>query len=203
MTNSPTPADRTIEISGHKIAPGKRHRFELDTPNLYTNTPLGIPVEVINGAKPGPVLLICAAIHGDELNGTEIIRRISGTRNIHRVHGTLILVPAVNIYGCINQSRYLPDRRDLNRCFPGSDSGSLASRPENTAQKNAHDTAASAPVVATTSRGSQMPEASCQSALGRGQWPTVGFPADNNAEPAGQSNFRVLNVHDTAEGVAR
>lgn len=117
-----------IEIAGQTIAPGERCRFDLESPNLYTNTPLGLPVEIIHGRYSGPTLMVCAAIHGDELNGVEIIRRLSGFRNIDRLHGTLVLVPAVNIFGFIHQSRYLPDRRDLNRCFPGSERGSLASR---------------------------------------------------------------------------
>ena len=117
-----------FELAGHTIEPGERVRFELETPNLYTNMPLGLPVEVIHGRYAGPRLLVCAAVHGDELNGVEIIRRLSGFRNIDRLHGTLILVPTVNMFGFIHQSRYLPDRRDLNRCFPGTERGSLASR---------------------------------------------------------------------------
>ena len=120
--------NEAFEIAGEVVAPGQRVRLSLDTPNLYTNTPLGLPVEVIHGRYTGPRLLVCAAIHGDELNGVEIIRRLSGFRNIDRLHGTLILVPAVNIFGFIHQSRYLPDRRDLNRCFPGTERGSLGSR---------------------------------------------------------------------------
>ena len=87
-----------------------------------------MPVEVIHGRLAGPVLLICAAIHGDELNGVEIIRRMRSFRSLNRLHGTLVLVPVVNQFGFIHQSRYLPDRRDLNRCFPGSEKGSIASR---------------------------------------------------------------------------
>ena len=117
-----------IQVAGQTIAPGERCRFDLESPNLYTSTPLGLPVEIIHGRYSGPTLLVCAAIHGDELNGVEIIRRLSGFKNIDRLHGTLVLVPAVNIFGFIHQSRYLPDRRDLNRCFPGSERGSLASR---------------------------------------------------------------------------
>ncbi len=87
-----------------------------------------MPIEVIHGRKPGPVLLVCGAIHGDELNGPEIIRRLRSFRGINRVNGTLVLAPVVNLFGFIHKSRYLPDRRDLNRCFPGSERGSLASR---------------------------------------------------------------------------
>jgi predicted deacylase len=74
------------------------------------------------------VLLVCAAIHGDEINGVEIIRRVRSFRALNRLHGTLVLAPVVNMFGFIHQSRYLPDRRDLNRCFPGSERGSIASR---------------------------------------------------------------------------
>jgi uncharacterized protein len=117
-----------FEIAGHVIQPGERLQFDLPTANLFTHTPLDMPVEVIHGKYVGPVLLICAAIHGDELNGVEIIRRMRCVRGIDSLHGTLILVPVVNLFGFIHQSRYLPDRRDLNRCFPGSKNGSIASR---------------------------------------------------------------------------
>ncbi len=95
---------------------------------LYTHGELNMPVQVINGKRKGPTLFICAAIHGDELNGVEIIRRLMKVKALQRLKGTLIAVPIVNLHGFINQSRYLPDRRDLNRSFPGSSKGSLASR---------------------------------------------------------------------------
>lgn len=117
-----------FEIAGQTIAPGERLRFNLPATNLYTHTPLDMSVEVIHGRYQGPVLLVCAAIHGDELNGVEIIRRVRSFSGLKRLHGTLVLVPVVNLFGFIHQSRYLPDRRDLNRCFPGSDKGSIASR---------------------------------------------------------------------------
>ena len=126
-TKKRTP-NTALRIAGCTIEPGQRQRFDLAMPSLYTNTPLGLPVEVIHGRYQGPRLLVCAAIHVDELNGVEIIRRLRSFRNIDKLHGTLLLVPAVNIFGFIHQSRYLPDRRDLNRCFPGSERGSLASR---------------------------------------------------------------------------
>ncbi|QSZ43129.1 succinylglutamate desuccinylase [Sulfurimonas aquatica] len=85
-------------------------------------------MRVIRGKEDGPVVFISAAIHGDELNGIEIIRRLRNLELLQGLKGTLILVPIVNIYGVMNQSRYLPDRRDLNRNFPGSDKGSLAAR---------------------------------------------------------------------------
>ena len=117
-----------FEIAGHVIQPGERIQFDLPTANLYTHAPLNMPIEVIHGKYSGPILLICAAIHGDELNGVEIIRRVRSFRGIDKLHGTLVLVPVVNLFGFIHQSRYLPDRRDLNRSFPGSEKGSIASR---------------------------------------------------------------------------
>lgn len=120
-----------FKIAGRVIHPGERIQFDLPTANLYTHTPLDMPIEVIHGKYSGPVLLICAAIHGDELNGVEIIRRMRSFRGLSKLHGTLVLVPVVNLFGFIHQSRYLPDRRDLNRCFPGSQKGSIASRVAN------------------------------------------------------------------------
>lgn len=117
-----------FQIAGHVVQPGERAQLDLPTANLYTHTPLNMPVEVIHGRLAGPALLVCAAIHGDELNGVEIIRRMRSFRALNRLHGTLVLVPVVNQFGFIHQSRYLPDRRDLNRCFPGSERGSIASR---------------------------------------------------------------------------
>ncbi len=87
-----------------------------------------MPVHVINGRQSGPVMCITAAIHGDEINGIEIIRRLLKTKALNRMAGTLIAVPVVNVYGFVSQSRYLPDRRDLNRAFPGSERGSMAAR---------------------------------------------------------------------------
>ncbi|MCR9261895.1 MAG: succinylglutamate desuccinylase/aspartoacylase family protein [Pseudomonadaceae bacterium] len=119
---------RPLEIAGQVVQPGERIQFDLPTARLYTHTPLNMPVEIIHGRFEGPVLLICAAIHGDELNGVEVIRRVRSFRSLDRLQGTLILIPVVNLFGFIHQSRYLPDRRDLNRSFPGSERGSIASR---------------------------------------------------------------------------
>lgn len=117
-----------IEIDGTRVGPGERRSFDLPGAQLYTHTPLDTPVEVICGRQDGPVLLVCGAIHGDELNGVEIIRRLRSLKGLNRLHGTLVLVPVVNLFGFIHRSRYLPDRRDLNRCFPGHAEGSLGSR---------------------------------------------------------------------------
>lgn len=89
---------------------------------------LTLPVEILNGRRPGPRLWLNAAIHGDELNGLEIIQRVLQKLDPGTLRGVLVAVPIVNVFGFIHQSRYLPDRRDLNRSFPGSSGGSLASR---------------------------------------------------------------------------
>lgn len=117
-----------LEIHGQRIAPGSRVTIDLPLPKLNSHTELSMPVHVIHGRKDGPRLFLSAAIHGDEVNGVEIIRRILEHKSITKLHGTLLAVPVVNVYGLIHQSRYLPDRRDLNRSFPGSEKGSLAGR---------------------------------------------------------------------------
>lgn len=109
------------------IQAGQRKTVDLAIAQLYSRTPMGMPVHVIHGKKEGPTLFVSAAIHGDEINGVEIIRRLLGLKLLNAIHGTLIAIPIVNIYGFINCSRYLPDRRDLNRSFPGNHKGSLAS----------------------------------------------------------------------------
>jgi predicted deacylase len=115
-------------VAGRRVSPGERVRIDIPLPNLYTQTPVFMPLHVVHGRKPGPRLVVTAAIHGDEINGVEVIRRLLRQKALRRLHGTLLAVPVVNVYGYIRQTRYLPDRRDLNRCFPGSDRGSLAAR---------------------------------------------------------------------------
>ncbi|MBB3141256.1 succinylglutamate desuccinylase/aspartoacylase family protein [Halomonas sp. THAF12] len=117
-----------FELAGVRVAPGSRSQIDVPVARLYTHAPLHIPVEVVHGRQPGPVILVCGGIHGDEINGVEIVRRLLRSRQIQRLRGTLIAVPIVNVFGFVQHSRYLPDRRDLNRCFPGSESGSLGSR---------------------------------------------------------------------------
>lgn len=107
---------------------GERKRLKLPVSRLPTETWLELPVEVLHGIKPGPRLWLSATVHGDELNGVEIIRRVLQELRPSELAGTIIAVPIVNVFGFINQSRYLPDRRDLNRSFPGSPRGSMASR---------------------------------------------------------------------------
>lgn len=115
-------------IGGVSVDPGTRRYIDLPLPPLYTHTSVSMPVHVVHGRKPGPALFVTAAIHGDEINGIEIIRRLLDSKSLKRISGTLVAVPVVNVYGFVSQSRYLPDRRDLNRSFPGSDRGSMASR---------------------------------------------------------------------------
>lgn len=93
---------------------------------LYTDTDISMPVHVKRARRDGPTVFVSAAVHGDELNGIEIVRRLLRLKSFRLTAGTLILVPMVNVYGVLNQSRYMPDRRDLNRSFPGSENGSLA-----------------------------------------------------------------------------
>ena len=118
----------TLIIGGRSIAVGSRQTLELPLPRLYTHTPMTMAAHVVRGKRDGPVLFVCAALHGDELNGIEIIRRLLKHSTLKRIKGTLIAIPIVNVYGVIHHSRYLPDRRDLNRAFPGSERGTMASR---------------------------------------------------------------------------
>ena len=114
-------------IGGVEVSKGTNVTINIELPKLY-NTPTQLPVRVIRGKKDGPVVFISAAIHGDELNGIEIIRRFRKLNILKKLKGTVILIPIVNVYGIMTLSRYLPDRRDLNRSFPGSSKGSLAGR---------------------------------------------------------------------------
>jgi len=122
------PDSRNIVIGQHEVGPGERRFIDLPLPPLYTHTSVAMPVHVINGRLPGPVLFVTATIHGDEINGIEVIRRLCDIKSLDRLRGALIAVPVVNVYGFMAQSRYLPDRRDLNRSFPGSERGSMAAR---------------------------------------------------------------------------
>lgn len=121
-------AEKPFEIAGITIARGETRKIELPIVRLYTDTEMAIPIYVQRGKMPGPTMFVCAALHGDELNGVEIISRLIGSKALASLRGTLIAVPVVNVYGVLEQSRYLPDRRDLNRSFPGSARGSLAAR---------------------------------------------------------------------------
>lgn len=121
-------SESALRINGVEIAPGSRSTIDLPIARLYTHAPLTMPVQVVRGKKDGPRLFVSAAIHGDEINGVEIIRRLMKLPVLKRLRGTVVAVPVVNVFGFVNRSRYLPDRRDLNRSFPGSEKGSMAAR---------------------------------------------------------------------------
>jgi predicted deacylase len=122
------PRNRAFEIAGTSVAPGTRRAIELPVAPLPTDTSLSLSVMVVNGLRPGPTLWLSGVIHGDELNGIEIIRQVLGLVHPRTLSGTILAVPIVNVFGFLNESRYLPDRRDLNRSFPGSVRGSLTAR---------------------------------------------------------------------------
>lgn len=121
----------SIRINGIEVPAGHRETIDLPIAKLYTHTMLAMPLHVVNGKRDGPKLFVSGAIHGDELNGVEIIRRLLKLPILKRLRGTLIAIPIVNVHGFLDRSRYLPDRRDLNRSFPGHERGSLASRVAN------------------------------------------------------------------------
>jgi uncharacterized protein len=117
-----------IQVAGRLIHPGESVAFDAPLPSLYSHAAMSLPIHVVHARVEGPRLLVCAAVHGDEIVGVEIIRRILRSPLLRRLRGTLVAVPVVNVYGFVNQSRYLPDRRDLNRVFPGNENGSMAAR---------------------------------------------------------------------------
>jgi len=117
-----------FEIGTNEIKAGRRGHVELPVSRLITGAEMAMPVTIFHGSSEGPTMWINAAIHGDELNGVEIVNRVLSELDPKTMHGTLLAVPVVNIHGFITGDRYLPDRRDLNRSFPGSAKGSLAAR---------------------------------------------------------------------------
>lgn len=117
-----------FELAGETIKPGERRTVDIELNVLSNHTPMTLPVHVVHGRRSGPTLFVSAAIHGDEIIGVEIIRRLLLAAAIRRIRGTLLAIPIVNGYGFVGHTRYLPDRRDLNRSFPGSPTGSMASQ---------------------------------------------------------------------------
>jgi len=117
-----------LVVSGVSVAPGERRSLRIPVTRRYTHAEVFLPAHVIHGREPGPRLFVCAAMHGDEIVGVEIIRRLLRRTGLGRLRGSLIAVPVVNVYGFAAHQRYSPDRRDLNRTFPGSAKGSLTSR---------------------------------------------------------------------------
>jgi predicted deacylase len=118
---------KPFEIAGMKVAPGRRKDVKVRISEFYTATPVFIPVTVVHGTRPGPVVYLTAAVHGDEINGIEMLRQLGTAVDPKRLVGTLILVVIANPIAFLNMSRDLPDGRDLNRFFPGRDRGSMAS----------------------------------------------------------------------------
>ncbi|MGB7409157.1 MAG: succinylglutamate desuccinylase/aspartoacylase family protein [Pontixanthobacter sp.] len=117
-----------FELAGHSVAPGTSQTIDIPVSRLSTHTEINLSVRVVHGRKPGPVVFVSGGVHGDEIIGVEIIRRLLKSVSAKRIAGTLLCIPIVNAYGFIARERYLPDRRDLNRCFPGAERGSLASQ---------------------------------------------------------------------------
>jgi predicted deacylase len=120
-----------LHILGADVAPATALRLSWSATELFEGVPVSTPVLVVNGAKPGPTLCLTAAVHGDELNGIEMVRRVMHDIDPEKLRGAVIGVPIVNVQGFRRGSRYLPDRRDLNRYFPGNPNGSAAARIAN------------------------------------------------------------------------
>ena len=122
------PDNDILTILGVSINPGESKEVNFDVANLHTSSPVNVPVIIERSKKPGPTVLFTAGIHGDEVNGVEIVRQIIAKGINKPKCGTIICMPVINIFGFINLKREFPDGRDLNRVFPGSSNGSLASR---------------------------------------------------------------------------
>ena len=120
--------DNVLTILGHNVALGERKTINMNIAKLYTSTKVEIPVIVERSKVPGPVVLITAGIHGDEINGVEIVRQIIQKKINKPIKGTVICIPVLNVFGFLSMDRNFSDGRDLNRVFPGTKNGSLASR---------------------------------------------------------------------------
>ena len=118
----------SFEIGGVRVRPGLRRALALPITRLVTGADVDLPIRVVHGREEGPTIWVNAAIHGDEAVGVEVVRQVLAELDPRTLRGTLIAIPIVNVLGFMTGSRYLPDRRDLNRSFPGSARGSLAGR---------------------------------------------------------------------------
>jgi len=118
----------TLELLGAQVPPGAARRLSWSASDIFEGIANSTPVLAVNGAKEGPVLCLTGAVHGDEINGIEIVRRVVHSLDPTELRGAVIGVPIVNLHGFRRASRYLPDRRDLNRYFPGNPKGSSAAR---------------------------------------------------------------------------
>ncbi|MEM8999112.1 MAG: succinylglutamate desuccinylase/aspartoacylase family protein [Bacteroidota bacterium] len=120
--------NKAITINGERVAPGVNKLLQIEIARLPTGTLIDIPVHVFNAKKAGPTVLVQAGLHGDEINGVETLRRMLQEKHFQLKKGALLIVPILNIFGFIHYSRDVPDGKDVNRSFPGSKVGSLASR---------------------------------------------------------------------------
>lgn len=120
--------NKDIVIGGQTVSPGKDELLKISIDRLPTGTLIDIPVYVFNAKKPGPTILVQAGLHGDEINGIEIVRRMLAEKRFKVKKGAVIAVPILNIFGFIHFSRDVPDGKDVNRSFPGTRKGSMASR---------------------------------------------------------------------------
>lgn len=126
------PDPKILQIGDERIGRNETRDVRLKVSETYTGDPMSIPLRVMRAEKQGPAVFVMAGIHGDEINGTGIVHDLMFAERIDLRRGTLILAPVINIFGFESHERYLPDRRDLNRLFPGSASGSLGSRMADT-----------------------------------------------------------------------
>lgn len=117
-----------LSILGENIPLGTSKTINFNIANLYTSTKVEIPIIIERSKKSGPTVLITAGIHGDEINGVEIVRQIISKKINKPAKGTIICIPLLNVFGFLSMNRFFPDGRDLNRVFPGTKNGSLASR---------------------------------------------------------------------------
>lgn len=117
-----------LKICNEVIHPGETLSLALRLPELYTCLPAYMPVKVFHGKKPGPCVLVFAAVNGDEVNGTAIINRLTSFKRLKKISGTLIAIPVVNVFGMANKSKFLPGNMDLSTSFPGSKTGTHADR---------------------------------------------------------------------------
>ena len=120
--------DNEFQLGGREIAPGERATVDLPVGMLLTHAPVNVTAQVVRGKRPGPCLMVTACLHGDEICGAEIVRRLMTAPALKRLRGTLVAIPVLNMPSFLARSRYLPDRRDLNRLFPGAAAGSLGAR---------------------------------------------------------------------------
>lgn len=119
---------KELRILNTEILPGSSHKLNFNMAKLYTSTVVEVPVIIERGKKSGPVVLLSGGIHGDEINGVETVRQLIAKKINKPVAGTIVAIPVLNIFGFLNNQREFPDGRDLNRVFPGTKSGALASR---------------------------------------------------------------------------